>query len=136
MTQEQKRRERFSEFMSALDCVDWGRPVYSLDGEYLDKLVQDYIHGVSRRQTVINFTKWMHGFNVTDVGRDLDYLQGEVDEAKEAWQTATSEDFLRELADIVIYCYGIAQMQGVDLDRVIEEKMQYNLNRSYQKEDP
>ncbi|WP_289743636.1 hypothetical protein [uncultured Duncaniella sp.] len=37
--------------------------------------------------------------------------------------------------DVVIYCYGIAQMLGHDPDRAIEHKMREVFGRNYHKED-
>lgn len=41
------------------------------------------------------------------------------------------EGFAVELADAVIRAYGLAEMLGVDLDSLIEEKFSYNKTRGY-----
>lgn len=100
--------------------------------EYPSKLVEARINGyISQRQALISFTKWMHEFNVTDVDVDMACLVGEVAEALEARAIKTNKDLAEELADIVIYCYGIATMLHADLETEIETKMEYNLNRVY-----
>ena len=134
MTLEEKRRELYPAFVAALDYIDSGEEVVPFKDDYPNKLLACYRNGVSRRQVLISYTKWLHRFNVKDVFRDLGFLQGELNEAKKAWDSEGTGDFAKELADIAIYCYGIAQMIGVDLDTVIEEKMKYNVQRSYDKE--
>lgn len=85
------------------------------------------------RQSDVCITKYCHGFNVSDIQKDFEYLQGEVDEAKEAIFGGDSKEHqVEELADIVIYCYGMAQMLGLNLDDAIFKKMQYNATRKYE----
>lgn len=104
-----------------------------LEGDYPNRLVEARINGcMSYRQALISFTKWVHDFNVTDVDADLARLVGEVAEALEARATKTNEELAEELADIVIYCYGIATMIHADLETEIETKMEYNLERVYE----
>lgn len=104
-----------------------------LSEEYPNKLVEARINGyMSHRQALISFTRWMHDFNVTDVDADLARLVGEVSEALQARATKTNEELAEELADIVIYCYGIATMIHADLETEIETKMEYNLERVYE----
>lgn len=42
--------------------------------------------------------------------------------------------FIQEPTDVVVYCYGIAQMLGHDLDHAIEHKMREVFRRTYHKE--
>lgn len=135
MTTEEKRRQLLPSFISALNCIDVGKGIPIFDDEYLNELLHSYRNGVSRRQIIISYTKWMHDFNIHDASINLKHMQGEVDEANEAWRSESTEAFVKELADVVIYCYGIAQIVGFDLDSVIEDKMKFNIERSYQKED-
>lgn len=132
MTTEQARREYYPAFIGALDCIDKHCRFNSMGVPYLDDLLRDYQRGISRRQVVISFTKWMHDFNVTDVSKDLVYLMKEVNEAMEAHLLATPQDTAEELADVAIYCYGISQMLGIDLEETIVAKMAYNKERNYQ----
>lgn len=83
------------------------------------------------RQREIFLTKYLHGFNHTDVAKDFEYMLGEVDEAREALKEQDKSHFIEELADIVIYCYGIAQIAGHCLDDAIFAKMAYNAVRKY-----
>lgn len=132
MTMEQVRRTLFPAFIGELDNIDQNQETGSMGDPYLDGLLEAYKGGISRRQVVISFTKWMHGFNVEDVTRDLVYLMKEVNEAMEAHLLATPQDTAEELADVAIYCYGISQMLGIDLEKTIEAKMAYNRERDYQ----
>lgn len=83
------------------------------------------------RQSVICMTKQMHGFNVTDIAKDMPYLRSEVDELEAAITADNMDNIAEELADIAIYCYGMCQMLGRDLDAEIFKKMAYNRQRTY-----
>jgi NTP pyrophosphatase (non-canonical NTP hydrolase) len=71
------------------------------------------------------------GFNTTDIPLEFCLLQGEIAEAFDAWRQAR-EDLGQELADVVIYLLGLAEMTGVDLQDEIEAKMAKNAARAYQ----
>lgn len=123
-----ERVQMLPDFRSAL----MNQPA-ELSDDYPNRLVEARINGyISYRQALISFTKWMHDFNTTDVDADLARLVGEVAEALEARATKTNKDLAEELADICIYCYGIATMIHADLETEIETKMEYNLERTYQ----
>lgn len=84
------------------------------------------------RQQDISLTRYLHGFNTSDIAKDLDCMQGEVDEVRQAISDGEPADrVVEELADVAIYCYGMAQMLGVDLDGAIFKKMAYNVSRTY-----
>lgn len=89
------------------------------------------LHEYQDRQFDIFLTKYLHGFNVTDIAKDLQYLRGEVDEVEGAIQENNAPHIVEELADVVIYCYGMAQMLDMRLDDAIFEKMKYNSVRKY-----
>ncbi|HEY6309858.1 MAG TPA: MazG-like family protein [Streptosporangiaceae bacterium] len=72
------------------------------------------------------------GFNTTDIPLEFCLLQGETAEAFDAWRKAR-EDLGPELADVVIYLLGLAEMTGVDLQDEIEAKMAKNAARVYQR---
>lgn len=76
--------------------------------------------------------KVKHGFNLENVEREFCLLEGEVSEAYLAW--LRKEDGLgSELADVFIYLAGIAEMNGVDLEKAILKKMEINEKRKYKK---
>ena len=68
-----------------------------------------------------------HGFNITDIPKEFCLLYGEVAEAFDAWK---KNDGL-ELADVAIYLLGIAEINGIDLGKVVNEKMKINEVRVY-----
>ena len=55
------------------------------------------------------------GFPVDDVNREFCYLYGEVAEAFDAFRNK-KEDLNEELADIVIFTLGIAEILHIDLE--------------------
>ena len=57
----------------------------------------------------------------------LDAIASELIELARTSQYNREEDF--ELADIVLVCYSMAQHNGIDLDKAIEIKHNYNLTR-------
>lgn len=69
-------------------------------------------------------------FNTTDVPLEFCLLQGEVSETFDAWRKSLG-NLGEELADIVIYALGLAQMTGVDLEHEVEAKIARNADRVY-----
>lgn len=57
-------------------------------------------------------------------------LYGEVSEAFEAWRKRL-HTFGEELADVAIYLMGISEIEGIDLQKEIERKIQINKGRKY-----
>lgn len=78
--------------------------------------------------------KQTHGFNTTDVPLEICLLQGEVAELFEAWRHKSPE-VAAELADVAIYLLSLAQMLGVDLGAAIDQKMEINTQRRYERQD-
>jgi NTP pyrophosphatase (non-canonical NTP hydrolase) len=74
--------------------------------------------------------KLIKGFNVTDVALEFGLLTAEVSEAFTAWRMRLP-GFGEELADILIYLAGLAQMTGIDLDAEVERKLVKNAARVY-----
>jgi len=72
------------------------------------------------------------GFNVEDVDLEFDLTQGELDEARAAYKENKS-DLGEELADVVIYLLGLAEILGVDLEQEILQKVAKNKQRKYKK---
>lgn len=71
------------------------------------------------------------GFNTTDTDTELGLLSSEVAELAEALKQGDKRAAAMELADIAIYCYGLAEMLGADLDSCVETKMTIFQNRLY-----
>ena len=74
------------------------------------------------------------GFNTTDVPLEFMLLQGEIAESFQAWRRARP-DFGEELADVALYVFALAEMNGVDLDGEIEQKIAKNARRRYARDD-
>ena len=74
--------------------------------------------------------KQAKGFNTTDVPYEFGLLHGEIAEAFTAWRKQ-QPDLDEELADVAIYLFGLAEMNGIDLQSAIEGKLQTNAARQY-----
>lgn len=70
------------------------------------------------------------GFNVTDINKEFCLIYGEVAEAYEAWRKK-KDDFGEELADVMIYILGLAEISGIDLEDEILRKVNKNKYREY-----
>lgn len=87
-----------------------------------------------QRQKRIYMNKVNHGFNVTDPYIEVGLLTGELSELIRGITRNDADNIREELADIVIYAYGLAEVTGVgDLDSEIFNKMKINENRVYRK---
>ena len=75
-----------------------------------------------------------HGFNTTNVPLEFTLTYGELAEAFEAWRKK-QESVGEELADVMIYLMGLAEILGVDLERELLRKIEINEKRRYIKED-
>jgi NTP pyrophosphatase (non-canonical NTP hydrolase) len=74
--------------------------------------------------------KLAKGFNTTNVALEFGCLTAEVSEAFTAWRQQLP-DFGEELADVLIYLAGLAQMTGIDLSTEVERKLTKNAARTY-----
>lgn len=74
--------------------------------------------------------KLAQGFNTTDVPLEFCYLSAEVAEAFDAWRKGRS-DLGEELADVALFLVSIAEMNGVDLQTEVEQKVAKNADRMY-----
>ena len=70
------------------------------------------------------------GFPIDDINREFCYLYGEVAEAFDAYRLK-KDDLSEELADIVIFTLGIAEMLDIDLDDSLMKKIEKNNKRIY-----
>lgn len=75
--------------------------------------------------------KLAKNFNLSDVALEFGLLTAEVSEAFTAWRERLP-DFGEELADILIYLVGLAEMTGIDLDGEVGRKLAKNAMRSYE----
>ncbi|MGH3764051.1 MAG: MazG-like family protein [Pseudonocardiaceae bacterium] len=74
--------------------------------------------------------KIVKGFNTSDVPLEFMLLHGEIAESFQAWRRA-QPDLGEELADVALYLFALAEMNGVDLDGEIERKIAKNAGRQY-----
>jgi NTP pyrophosphatase (non-canonical NTP hydrolase) len=74
--------------------------------------------------------KQAKGFNTADIALEFGLLTAEISEAFTAWRRRLP-DFGEELADVLIYLAGLAQMAGVDLNDEVERKLAKNADRIY-----
>ena len=70
------------------------------------------------------------GFNTTDVPLEFGLLTAEIGEAFTAWRKRLP-DFGEELADVLIYLAGLAEMTGIDLSAEVDRKLTKNSARIY-----
>lgn len=74
--------------------------------------------------------KLAKGFNTTDVPLECMFLVRELAEAFTAWYEGRG-DAGEELADVVIFAFGLAGITGTDLDAVVTAKLKVNEARTY-----
>ena len=89
--------------------------------------VEDYFN----RQWRCYRNKLVHGFNVTDFHKEARFILKEVSELMSAIEHNDMENLMEELSDIVIFCYGLAEMAHGDLDAEVFKKMKINEGRKY-----
>ena len=73
------------------------------------------------------------GFNVTDIYMEFCYIYEELPEACRAYMK--KEDVGEELADVIIYLLGLAEILGVDLEKEILIKFDKIEKREYVQKD-
>lgn len=95
--------------------------------EEKDIKLEDYLN----RQKRAYINKVRHGFNVTDFHKEARYILNEVTELMGAIDHNDMDNLMEELADIVIFSYGLAEMAHRNLDEAIFKKMNINENRQY-----
>src|SRR4051794_1649024 len=66
-----------------------------------------------------------------EIGTMLALIHSEVSEALEADRKGDKENFEEELADVCIRIFDLCGLKGIDLEKAIITKMEYNKSRSY-----
>ena len=74
--------------------------------------------------------KLAKGFNVTDVYMEFCYIYGELNEAREAYMKK-QDDVGEELADVLIYLLGLAEILNINLETELLNKIEKNEKRKY-----
>jgi NTP pyrophosphatase (non-canonical NTP hydrolase) len=75
-------------------------------------------------------TKGWHD-NERETGTLLALIHSEVSEALEADRKGWQDNFAEELADVCIRVFDLCGSRGIDLEKAIRDKMDYNKGRSY-----
>lgn len=92
------------------------------------------INDYENRQKRIYENKVNHGFKVDSPYQEIRYMTEELAELMRAIEKDDKENMGEELADIVIFAYGLAEILGVkSLDAEIFNKMQINEKRKYKR---
>lgn len=89
---------------------------------------------LSDLQKKVYANKVAKGFNTTDIFMEFCYTYGELSEACEAY-LKKKEDLGEELADVVIYLLGLAEILGINLEDEILRKAEKNEKRQYIQKD-
>lgn len=74
------------------------------------------------------------GFNVSDTPLEFMLAHGELAEALTAWRRG-EPGFGEELADVLLYVFGLAQTNGIDMETEIQRKLAKNAARHYTRDD-
>ena len=90
---------------------------------------------IKRLQEQIYANKVAHGFNITSVDEEVCHIMSELAEAWEAYRKKGKAEFAEELADVAIFLLGLAEMQGIDLESEILNKIEKNAQRKYHRLD-
>lgn len=85
------------------------------------------------RQLRCYMNKIKHGFNVTDFHKEARFILKELSELMDAIEHNDVENMIEEIGDIVIFCYGLAEMAHRDLDTQVFKKMAINESRKYER---
>lgn len=72
--------------------------------------------------------KW---FNVTDMALEFSLTHEELSEAFHAYRKKLP-DVWEELADVMIYLLGMAEIMGIDMEKELLQKVEKNRKREYQ----
>lgn len=71
-------------------------------------------------------------FNTTNINQEFCYLYGEVAEAYDAWlKGGKKEEIALELADVMIFTLGLAEILNIDLEKALLNKITINEQRVY-----
>ncbi len=82
-------------------------------------------------QKRIYSNKIAKGFNVTDIKKEIDEIRNELKELQSAFESGDTGHMPEEIADIVIFCYGLSEIIGADLDSEVLRKVAINEKREY-----
>jgi NTP pyrophosphatase (non-canonical NTP hydrolase) len=72
------------------------------------------------------------GFNTTDVNMEFSLTYGELAEAFNAY-IKKLPDLGEELADVIVYLLGLAEIMNIDLEDELLKKVEKNKDRKYER---
>lgn len=87
---------------------------------------------LQKKQKEVFQNKINKGFPTDDINREFCYLYGEVAEAFDAYRNK-KDDLNEELADIMIFTMGIAEMLNINIEDAVLKKIDKNNKRVYVK---
>lgn len=85
---------------------------------------------ISDVQAEVWANKIRQGFNVTDVPTEFCLTMTELGEAFDAWHKSPAT-LGEELADVLLFVAGLAEMNGIDLQEQVVRKLERNRGRAY-----
>jgi len=86
---------------------------------------------LQKLQKDIYANKIEKGFNVTDMALEFSLTHEELSEAFHAYRKKLP-DVWEELADVMIYLFGMAEILGIDMETELLQKIEKNKKREYQ----
>lgn len=125
-----ERLEMYPMLLQALDDVDHGKCVDVYPDDYINWLVSLYANGTSRRQVLVAFSAWAHGESTANVDKGLVEIFNRMCETLDAHTDGcVDEAVAMDVARIAIACLHVAQMLGFDLNKLIDQRIQYDIKR-------
>ena len=144
ITEINKLREEIKELNSVIEArgevIEEQRKLLKVQTNMIDVLshkigyneTKENIYDYKDRQKRIFQNKVNHGFNTTNIYQEARYILEEVAELMRAIEKNDRENMIEELADIIIFTYGCAEVARLgDLDAKVFEKMAINEKRVY-----
>lgn len=92
-------------------------------------MIKTEIHEITieiKNYVLEKFGKW---FSWNNAPKALMYIVSECSEAHEAWRDNDIKKFGEELADIIIRTLDTSYWAGIDIEKEIRKKMDYNWKR-------
>jgi len=85
---------------------------------------------IKELQEKIYKNKLNKGFNVTNVHLEINLIMEELAEVFHAYHRK-EDDLGEEIADVIIYCMGLASILNIDIEKELLNKIEKNDKRTY-----
>jgi NTP pyrophosphatase (non-canonical NTP hydrolase) len=91
------------------------------------------------QQEIYN-NKVRHGWNVTDVGKEIVLMVEELGELAHAYKNSNKlpareidqrAEITDAIGDLMVYCLGLSEMMGVNAEEVLTQIVENNKSRSH-----